>query len=121
MSRLPSLPSAPVEFNVLHDALEAGDDPVLAAAKAVAAGRGETIDEGAGLTGKKRDQLARIAKDEGVSHAEDATIPEIIAAIEAGRVSKLMGATGIEQAPPPPPTAESTTTEPAAPDGADGD
>ncbi|HUD29727.1 MAG TPA: hypothetical protein VMQ93_12700 [Novosphingobium sp.] len=122
MSTMPSLPSATVEFNVLHDALEAGDDPVLAAAKGVAAGRGDTIDEGTGLTGKKRDALVRIAKDEGVEHAEDATIPEIITAIEAHRVAQLMNATGVEQAPPAPASPLDTPdTETPAADGPAGD
>jgi len=121
MNRLPSLFSATVEFNVLHDALEAGDDPVLAAAKAVAAGRGETLDEGTGLSGKKRPELVKIAAIEGVVVAEGDTIPEIITAIEARRVAALMDATGIEQAPPTPPATAGDAPETPAPDGADGD
>lgn len=122
MSSLPSLPSATVEFNVLHDALEAGDDPVLAAAKAVAAGRGETIDDGPSLKSKSRPELVKLAKAEKVAIADDATIPDIIAAIEGDRVAKLMESTGVEEAPPAPAQPLDTPdTETPAPDGPAGD
>lgn len=122
MSSLPSLPSATVEFNVLHDALEAGDEPVLAAAKAVAAGRGETINDGPALKSKSRTELVKIARVENVEFASDATIPDIITAIEAARVAKLMESTGVEEAPPPPAQPLDTPdTETPAPDGPAGD
>jgi hypothetical protein len=122
MTRIPSFPSATVEFNVLHDALESGDDATLAAAKAVAAGRGETIDDPAGLKSKSRPDLVKIAKAEKVEFATDATIPELIGAIEAARVARLMERTGVEAAPPPPAQPLDTPeTETPVADGPAGD
>ncbi|MBB4859633.1 hypothetical protein HNO88_002962 [Novosphingobium chloroacetimidivorans] len=90
-TRLPPLPSAAVEFNVLHDALAAGDDPLLAAAKGIAAGRGEDLQGGPSLSGKSKAELLKIAKAEEVVFADDATRDDIIAAIEGKRIADLLG------------------------------
>jgi len=120
MSTLPSFPSATVEFNVLHDALHAGDDPKLAAAKAVAAGRGETIEEPTSFTGKSKTDLLRIAKAENVELPDNATVPVIIDAIEQARTAKLVESTGIADAPPSAPPAE-IAADVSAPDATTGD
>jgi len=88
-TRLPPLPSAAVEFNVLHDALAKDEDPLVAAAMAVAAGRGENW-EPVTLKGKTVDQLRKVAAGEKVELPEDADKTDIIAAIEGKRIADLL-------------------------------
>lgn len=105
----PLLPSVPVDFNALHDALVAGDAPEVAAAKAIASAAGEEFDPGEGLTSTK-DELLKIAKKEGVDVPANATKDEIVAAIESKRTAALMGENGLN-----PPASD---PEPSVDDGA---
>ena len=88
-TRLPPLPSAAVDFNVLHDALTKGEDPLVAAAMGVAAGRGEDW-EPVSLKGKTVDQLRKIAAGEKVDVPEGADKTGIIAAIEGKRIADTL-------------------------------
>jgi hypothetical protein len=98
-TRLPPLPSASVDFNVLHDALAKGEEPVVAAAMAVAAGRGQGTWEAPSLKGKTLDQLRKIAEDEEAPAPETDDKTGLIAAIEGKRIADMLG----ESAPTPPP------------------
>jgi len=89
--RVPPLPSEAVDFNALHDALDKGDSPELAAAKAVASGRGIDLDVGASLKGKSKADLIKIAEKDAVVLPQDATVADIIEAIEGKRIADLLG------------------------------
>lgn len=84
---VPPLPSAVVDFNVLHDQLAAGDDPRIAAEKAIAAGAGEPFPEYPSLSGKSKADLLKIADDEGAGVDDTMTNAAIADAIDANRSS----------------------------------
>jgi ribosomal protein L12E/L44/L45/RPP1/RPP2 len=114
-TRLPPLPSAAVEFNVLHDALAKGEHPLVAAAMAVAAASGDDAWGGETLKGKSKADLVKIAKAEKVVFADDATIPDLIAAIEGKRIADVLGPVAYSPIaaaePEAPPTAPATDSQ----------